>query len=259
MRGLAASFTARAQASTSSATQRARPAMIGPSISRAIRCTAVKSSGEAAGKPASITSTRSCWSWRAIASFCSEVSENPGACSPSRNVVSKIRTTFESISTLLDLSGERLAVSAALAANGRWLAARLAALRHVPGHLCPQLAPDLLDEVLLLRAALGVQERPAGLVLQDPGAGEGAVLNVLERLAHVLLHVLVDDLRPDEVVAELGGIGDRIAHSAQPTLGDQVHDQLHLVQALEVRQLRLVAGLHQRLEACLDQGRDAAA
>jgi hypothetical protein len=52
--------------------------------------TASKSPSLAAGKPASITSTRMRSSWRAIRSFSSLVIEAPGLCSPSRIVVSKM-------------------------------------------------------------------------------------------------------------------------------------------------------------------------
>ncbi len=71
---------------------RARAAIETPFASRAIRRTASKSPGEAAGKPASMTSTFSRTSWRATSSFSAAVSPAPGACSPSRRVVSKIRT-----------------------------------------------------------------------------------------------------------------------------------------------------------------------
>jgi len=59
MRFLAAGAMARAEASTSPGVVRDRLQMIGPSISRAIRSIALKSPGEAAAKPASMTSTRS--------------------------------------------------------------------------------------------------------------------------------------------------------------------------------------------------------
>ena len=55
------------------------------------------------------------------------------------------------------------------------------------------------------------------------------------------------------VVAVLGGVADRVAHVVQAAAIHQVDDQLQLVQALEVGDLRLVAGLDQRLEAGLDQ------
>jgi len=51
---------------------------------------ASKSPGEAAAKPASITSTRMRSSCRATRNFSSLVMEAPGLCSPSRKVVSKI-------------------------------------------------------------------------------------------------------------------------------------------------------------------------
>jgi len=54
--------------------------------------TAARSSGEAIGKPASITSTPSRASWRAMSSFSLLVSVAPGDCSPSRSVVSNTRT-----------------------------------------------------------------------------------------------------------------------------------------------------------------------
>jgi hypothetical protein len=72
--------------------QRASPATAMPFVSVAMRCTASKSPGDAAGKPASMTSTLRRASWRATSSFSAAVRPAPGACSPSRSVVSKIRT-----------------------------------------------------------------------------------------------------------------------------------------------------------------------
>ena len=71
--------------------------MIGPWTSRAIAWTASKSPGEAIGKPASMTSTPRRASWWAISSFSPVFSEMPGDCSPSRSVVSKMRTWFGSM------------------------------------------------------------------------------------------------------------------------------------------------------------------
>src|SRR2546423_3013729 len=59
-------------------------------ITRAIACTASKSPFDAAGKPASMTSTRMRSSARAMGSFSSLVIDAPGLCSPSRMVVSKM-------------------------------------------------------------------------------------------------------------------------------------------------------------------------
>ncbi len=59
--------------------------------STAIRLTASRSSGDAAGNPASMISTPMRASERASSSFSAEVIVAPGDCSPSRKVVSKIR------------------------------------------------------------------------------------------------------------------------------------------------------------------------
>ena len=67
----------------------ARPAR-SPSPRRAERDS--KSPGDDAAKPASMMSTLSRSSWRAIAIFSSTFMVQPGDCSPSRSVVSKIRT-----------------------------------------------------------------------------------------------------------------------------------------------------------------------
>ena len=92
IRGRAASRTAFQAASMSCLPVRASPQMTGPSTSLAIACTDSKSPGEVIGKPASITSTPSRASWWAISSFSCLLSDIPGDCSPSRSVVSKIRT-----------------------------------------------------------------------------------------------------------------------------------------------------------------------
>src|SRR3954452_22110267 len=91
-RGRWASRTASAARSMSGAWARARPAMTGPSTSRAIACTAWKSPGEAIGNPASMTLTPRRASWWAISTFSAGFSEIPGDCSPSRSVVSKMMT-----------------------------------------------------------------------------------------------------------------------------------------------------------------------
>ena len=55
-----------------------------------------QSPGEATGNPASMTSTPSSARARASRSFSGCVMLQPGDCSPSRSVVSKIRTRFGS-------------------------------------------------------------------------------------------------------------------------------------------------------------------
>src|SRR6266851_3397275 len=96
MRGRRAYFTASQHRSMSINPTRLSPQMIGaPSSTPTWRATsraASKSSSEEIGKPASITSTLRRASCRAISSFSPAFIENPGACSPSRSVVSKMST-----------------------------------------------------------------------------------------------------------------------------------------------------------------------
>mmetsp|Transcript_11203 Transcript_11203/g.28732 ORF Transcript_11203/g.28732 Transcript_11203/m.28732 type:complete len:280 (+) Transcript_11203:934-1773(+) len=99
-RGLAAPFTASHARSRSGNLVRERPQMTGtwPSgpgslpTSTAICRTASKSSGDAMGKPASMMSTPRRDRLRAMSSFSLMVRVQPGDCSPSRRVVSKMRT-----------------------------------------------------------------------------------------------------------------------------------------------------------------------
>ena len=92
-----------------------------------------------------------------------------------------------------------------------------------------------------------------GLVLQDEVTGELAGLDAAEDAAHPLLGVGVDDDRAGDVVAVLGGLGDGVAHAGQATLVHEVDDELQLVEALEVGDLGLVAGLDEHLEPGLDK------
>ena len=99
----------------------------------------------------------------------------------------------------------------------------------------------------------------AGLGLPQPLLRERAVLDLGQDLAHAFAHAFVHDPRTAPVVAPLRGVRDRVAHPGQAALVDQVDDELELVQALEVRDLGLVPGLHQRVEPRLDERGDAAA
>ncbi len=76
---------------------------------------------------------------------------------------------------------------------------------------------------------------------------------------HLLADLLADDALAAGHVAVLGGVGDRVAHAADAVLVDEVHDELELVQALEVGDFRLIAGVDQGLEARADQLAAAAA
>ena len=64
---------------------------------------------------------------------------------------------------------------------------------------------------------------------------------------------------PAGEVAVLGGVGDRVPHAGDALFVHEVDDQLHLVQALEVRHLRGVARLGERLEPGAHERGEAAA
>ena len=97
IRGLSAPSSARAAPSMSLSTARANEQMIGPLTSCEMRRTASKSPGELPANPASITSTFSRANWCAILNFSATVRPAPADCSPSRSVVSKIRTWSMSV------------------------------------------------------------------------------------------------------------------------------------------------------------------
>ena len=86
-----APLTAACTFSISPALHRARPQITGPRFASAIALTDSKSPGEAAGKPASMMSTFNSDRAFATLSFSLSVMLQPGACSPSRSVVSNMR------------------------------------------------------------------------------------------------------------------------------------------------------------------------
>ena len=97
MRQRSAPPSASAARVMSPGTTRASAAITGPFTLDAISLTASNSPSLETGKPASITSTSRRASCSAISTFSARVSAIPGACSPSRSVVSKIRTTSGSL------------------------------------------------------------------------------------------------------------------------------------------------------------------
>src|SRR5580765_128232 len=257
MRWRGAAASARAASSMSSGLQRARPQMIGPSTSRATAATLSKSPREAAGKPASMTSTPSSASARATRSFSGRVMLQPGDCSPSRSVVSKIstRSGLAAMGSFRDCGlGEGTPRH-----RGPRQAGSSAALFLQPGHAAAQRRAHLLDRVGDVSAQQLLVVGLAGRVLLDPLAGELAVLHFLEDLAHLVLDALVHDARPAREIAVLGGLADELVHLGESALVEQIHDQLQLMQALVVGDLGLVAGLDQGLESLHDQLRGAAA
>ena len=68
-----------------------------------------------------------------------------------------------------------------------------------------------------------------------------------------------DDAGAGYVLAEFRSIGNGVVHGTDAALDDQVDDELHLMNALEVCVLGLIACLDQNLEAAAHQVDDAAA
>src|SRR5690606_20824459 len=128
-----------------------------------------------------------------------------------------------------------------------------------PAHHRAQLRAGLLDRVLGQRLAVATEVLLAAVELLHQLVGEAAVLDLVEDAAHLLLGLGVDQPVTAGVAAVLGGVRDGPVHLRDAALVHEVDDELHLVQALEVGHLRLVAGLDQGLEARLDQLGDAAA
>src|SRR5581483_5421743 len=118
---------------------------------------------------------------------------------------------------------------------------------------------DSFQELLLFSGALGVEPRAPGFVLAKPLARVGAVLDLFEHLAHSLAGLLGDDLGTASVIAVLGGIADRVTHVVEAATINEINDQLELVQALEIGDLRLVASLDQGFKSRFDEGADTAA
>src|SRR5256886_5809697 len=217
----------------SSKLKRAGAQMIGPRTSRATACTDSKSPREAAGKPASMTSTPSSASARATRSFSGRVMLQPGDCSPSRSVVSKI-STRSGLAIMGTPSEPQMSSSTFLVE---------------PGHARPQRRTDLLDLPIDVLTEEPLVVGAAGRVFADPLARELAALHFLEHLAHLVLHALIHDAGSAGEIAVLGGLADELMHLGEPALVQQVDDQLQLVQALVVGDLGLIARLHEGLEA----------
>ena len=83
----------------------------------------------------------------------------------------------------------------------------------------------------------------SSIALGNPLVGKLATANFFEDLAHLVLGGRVDDARTARHVAVLRGVRNRVAHASDAFFVHQVDDQLHFVQALEIRHLWLITGL----------------
>ena len=260
--------------------QRASAATATPRVSRAMRWTASKSPGEAAGKPASMTSTLRRTSWRATSSFSAAVSPAPG------RLLAVAQRGVEDADAARGGRGCRCGRRYGGRAGPGHAASRPAQAGRPPApasaprrHACPptpapgpgvdldRVEPRHLERssaptcsIWWLRSASRIwlkRGRPASFSAIQR-LRERAALDLAQDVLHGRLDAL-DDARPGDVVAVLGRVADAEAHEVEAAAVHQVDDELELVHRLEVRQLRLVAGLDQRLEGRLDQRRHAAA
>src|SRR4051794_20745512 len=98
---------------------------------------------------------------------------------------------------------------------------------------------DLLGALRAIRAQLG-EARASRLVVGEELSRELAAADLLEDALHALLRRGVDNPCPTREVAVLGDVRDRVAHVLVAALVEQVDDELQLVHALVVRNLRLI-------------------
>ena len=89
--------------------------------------------------------------------------------------------------------------------------------------------------------------------------GKGTILDILQNLLHSLLRLVRHNLRANHIPAVLSRIGDRIPHTAESGLIDQIDDELHLMDALKICISRVIPCFHKGLESCLHQSSNAAA
>ena len=118
-----------------------------------------------------------------------------------------------------------------------------------PRHQRPEPRADLLHRMLGRPPSQRAERDVARAILLDEVAREATRLDVGQHLLHARLDALIDHPRPALEISVLSGVRHRIAHVRDAALVDQVDDELDLVDALEVRHLRRVAGLHQSLVA----------
>ena len=88
---------------------------------------------------------------------------------------------------------------------------------------------------------------------------KGSVLNIGKDLLHCLSRLIRDELRTGNIITELSRVGNRVAHALETGLIDEVDNELHLVDALEICVSRIIARLNQRIETCLHQCANTAA
>jgi len=109
------------------------------------------------------------------------------------------------------------------------------------------------------QTATGAHGRITGLAFQDELLGVFTVLDALQGVAHGVPGLGVDDFGAGHVLAILRIVGDGVVHVGNAAFVDQIHDQLHFVEAFEVGHFGSVARFHQGFETGLDQFHGTAA
>ena len=113
---------------------------------------------------------------------------------------------------------------------------------------------NLLDLVFVVDAAGGLEEGLAYRIFLHEIAHEFAALDICQHFFHTRLGFVVrQNARARNIFAIFGGVRDRVVHVGNAAFVDQVYDQLHLVQALEIGHFGRIARLDQRFKAHADQ------
>src|SRR5260370_11067604 len=121
------------------------------------------------------------------------------------------------------------------------------------GHHGAKFGAESLDGVLLLALTHSQEVRAALFIFIDPRLSETAIADFRENLAHLLARLLGDDARSGRIIALFGSVTDGVAHVAEAAAVNQINNELKLVKAFEVGNLRLVAGFRESFEARFDQ------
>ena len=109
-------------------------------------------------------------------------------------------------------------------------------------------------------AAGGFEGWLTSLALKHPVAHKAALLNVVQHFFHGLFGCVVrHNARARNIFAIFSSVGDGIVHVGNAAFIDQIHNQLHFVQALEISHFRGITRFHQRFKASADQLNQAAA
>src|SRR5579872_1036741 len=103
-----------------------------------------------------------------------------------------------------------------------------------PAHHPPQLLADNFDGMPLLRRPQFGKLASAGCILGNPLAGKGAILDARKNFPHRGSRLIPYRFRAASQVAVFGRVRNRMPHPSQAAFVDEIHDELHLMQTLEV-------------------------